>query len=117
MNATQPFSPVRSTDHLGRTYPSLSAMCRAYHISLATYRHRVAVGMDVETALTAPVRPLWNAKPATDHTGREFRSVSAMCAAWGIAPDVYCSRLRRGMNVKEALSSPVGRRGRPARRA
>lgn len=115
MNTTKRTSPARPTDHTGRTYRSMEEMCRTYGIGSSTYRYRIASGMDIETALTSPVRPLWNSKPATDHTGRDFKSISAMCAAWGIAPDLYCHRLKHGMSVEQALSRPVIRHGWPGR--
>ena len=46
-----------SRDHLGREYPSQSAMALAWGVRPGTYAARRAKNWDIERALTAPARP------------------------------------------------------------
>ena len=41
---------------------------------------------------------------AKDHLGREFKSFSAMCRAYGIEVHTALARLNRGLSIKEALT-------------
>lgn len=50
-----------------------------------------------------------NTKTCKDHTGRKFASVTAMCKAWGISPDVFDNRKRRGWSLEESLTTPKGK--------
>lgn len=43
-------------DHEGNTFPSVSAMCRAWKISLSIFQGRIRRGLTLEEALTAPVK-------------------------------------------------------------
>ena len=43
-------------DHLGREFPSIAAMCRAWDVSYPTYSYRMASGWDLERALTTRPR-------------------------------------------------------------
>lgn len=45
-----------------------------------------------------------NAKACQDHTGKEFPSIRAMCKAWGVSPQTYASRRRRGCSIEQALA-------------
>lgn len=40
----------------------------------------------------------------TDHKGKEYDSQNAMCFAWGINPDTYSQRRRRGWDKEKALT-------------
>lgn len=45
-------------------------------------------------------------KRSVDHTGREFRSLSAMAAAWGQSPNNVRIRLGLGWPLEKALTAP-----------
>lgn len=97
--------PVR--DHLGKTYPTMTAMAQAYKISRNVLDHRLSMGWDMESALT--VKPgARNSKAIAikDHTGREFPSMNAMYAWWGITKSRYYNRIKAGMDMKAALETP-----------
>ena len=49
-------------------------------------------------------------KPCRDHTGREFPSITAMAAAWGIPLHVLYNRRERDWPLDKALTTPVGHR-------
>ena len=42
----------------------------------------------------------------TDHKGREFPSMRAMCRAWGIGWQVFLKRRTRGWPLERALTEP-----------
>lgn len=90
------------TDHLGNTFPSENAMCRAHGVNPKSYRRKVRTGAGLEQALSAGTRH--NSKPCTDHLGQGFDSESAMCDAHGISVKTYRRRLRNGASVRQALS-------------
>ena len=50
-------------------------------------------------------------KPSTDHTGRDFPSFKAMCAAWGVEPGLVRDRINyMGWSLKNALTTPALKR-------
>ncbi len=97
-NASQP-----CTDHEGRGFPSLKAMCRHWGVDFSTYMSRRKAGWTLGQALTGS-KPNGNRRACTDHTGRGFDSVGEMCAAWGTAQSVFSSRRSSGWTLAEALT-------------
>lgn len=50
-------------------------------------------------------------KPSTDHTGRDFQSFKAMCAAWGVDPGLVRIRINyMGWSLRCALTTPALKR-------
>lgn len=45
-----------------------------------------------------------NSTPCTDHTGRHFPSVKAMCENWGLFYTTYKTRMKHGWTQEEALT-------------
>ena len=102
---------VPCKDHLGNEYPSKTAMCKAYDISLVAFSRRIKRGYTLKDALMLPSNS-YNAKKTEDHLGQEFRSVSSMCAAYGIGQVTFAKRIKRGMPLEEALTNPTMKKGR-----
>lgn len=56
----------------------------------------------------------------TDHEGNEFRTKQLMCDHWKINHCRFSNNLKKGMSLKDALTTPpispseAGRRGRKA---
>lgn len=48
-------SRIKAKDHLGKTYPSITAMAKAYNISQWVVRTRLNRGWSMEEALTQPL--------------------------------------------------------------
>lgn len=78
---------------------ALKEISEASSISLRTLRYRLNHGWPIDQ-LTRPVLH----QPVTDHTGRQFTSIAAMCRAWNITPERYQSRIKRGWSQEEALT-------------
>ncbi len=96
------------TDHTGQIFPSVSAMCRHWHIGLTTYRERVKRGWPIEKALTSKEQTIKTDPVAcVDHTGEAYPSKSAMCAAWGVKRYCYDSRIALGWTVQQALTENI----------
>ena len=98
-----------TVDHTGRAFPTFRAMCAAWGQPEKRVAKRLTKDWSLKDALTAPLaasgRP---PEPCTDHTGQEFPSLGAMCAAWGIAQDLFSHRIRGiGWSIKRALTTPV----------
>jgi len=150
-------------DHVGKAYKTISAMCKAYCISVKQYISRIKRGYSIKEALTGRVEISGNAgntvqvevydkydadevvmeenevsgvdehnevsgvdehneiehnaikknifemnvKPMTDHEGRFFETKRELCEYWNIDQTTLNSRLRKGMNLEEALTTPV----------
>lgn len=94
-----------ATDHLGQSYPSISAMCRAWGVSTALYYARLQRGKTLEEAL-GPYDPALDkrTKACTDHLGQEFPSKKEMCEAWGLRVGTFEKRLKSGFTLEEALT-------------
>ena len=96
------------TDHTGREFPTVKEMCKAWGIAYGTVTKRLERGVGLKTALTAP--PMWTrrheGRPVTDHTGREFRSVTAMCQAWRIDRRTWLGRVNAGWSLERSLTEP-----------
>ena len=93
-------------DHLGNKFESFAAMCRFHGVNTEVTRSRVKAGMPLEKALTMPSRGTI-IKPARDHEGNVYSSVSAMCSYWGVTTSAYNGRIRQGWTIEEALTTPV----------
>lgn len=97
-----------TVDHTGREFPTVKAMCKAWGIAYGTVVKRLERGVSLKTALTA--QPMWTrrheGRPVTDHTGRGFRSVTAMCQAWGIDRRTWLGRIAAGWSLERSLTEP-----------
>ena len=96
--------PERRTDHHGRIYPTIKAMCTEYGINEPVYLTRRRIKWTVQRALETPVKR--RSEPVTDHLGNIYPSVQAMCKAWGVIPGTYRRRREQGMDVETALEAP-----------
>lgn len=47
--------------------------------------------------------------PSTDHLGKTYPNWKIMCKSYGVSPPLFEKRLRGGMDIETALTSPVGR--------
>ena len=97
------------TDHTGREFRSVTAMCQEWKIDRRTWLGRVNAGWSLERSLTEPPPPI--RMPRQDHTGRVFPSAEAMCVAWGQTSRRVRGRLLLGWTLERALTAP-GRRWR-----
>ena len=96
--------PKHPKDHLGKKYPSINAMCRAWGITKTTLRARLELGWTLEEILTNPENNSHLIK-CRDHMGNEFPSQNAMLAHWGVSYVTYKHRLKHGFDLEHALSS------------
>ncbi len=96
-----------ATDHLGNGYPSDRDMCRAHGVPCNTFYQRLKSGMTLEQALTkkAPGKRLAPEPERTDHHGKIYPSLRAMCGAYGTNPNTYNKRRAAGMTVEQALTA------------
>ena len=94
-------------DHLGNEFPSKVAMCEYYKIERQVFFGRIAMGWSLEKALTTPIdfQPA-NSKLITDHTGKTYKSISAMCKAWNMTRTTYNARIKNGWSIEQALTTP-----------
>lgn len=106
------------TDHEGTEYGSIREMVDAWGVSRAAYGSRLSHGWTQEESLTgnrASVATKSNRRiRSVDHTGQEFESRAAMCAAWGVPDLTYKARIEAGLSVEEALTKPVSAGGNKA---
>lgn len=88
-------------DHEGRCFSSKNQMARYHGLSHATLRFRLEQDMDLQEALTKPVRQ----PGCTDHEGRRFDTVHEMAAWYGIKYATLEQRLGSGMPLDKALTT------------
>lgn len=101
---------ISSKDHLGQEFPSLSAMARHWGLKPDMLWYRLEKGWTMKEALTTPKIPASQRNKNSrckDHTGREFVSKVAMCAAWGIKLNTFCTRRLNHWPLKKALETPT----------
>lgn len=96
-------------DHLGNEFKSKTERAKYYNLSADTINYRLSQGWNLKDALMqskheAHVNGAPNSKRITDPDGTEYRSIAAMCAAYGISHSLYAHRIARGWSQKKALS-------------
>lgn len=92
-------------DHLGNKYNSMIDLCDHYGISVPLYYKRARLGWSLEKILATPVSNDFKPHKCKDHLGNEYDSVSNMCKAYNIGVSTFQSRLKRGYNLKQALTN------------
>ena len=83
---------VACEDHLGNSYPSKNAMCRAYGVTRYCYESRRALGWSKERALTE--KHVVNARPCSDGRGLEFPATTYMALYYGLPAYAFHSRIK-----------------------
>lgn len=61
-------------------------------------------GWTLERALTEPEHSIL---PAEDHMGTVYPSTRKMCKKYRISQDLFRHRIRKGMSLKDALTTPA----------
>lgn len=84
-------------DHLGNSYPSISAMCKVYGVNYSTYTNRLRYGWSVEKALLSKVGEV------VDHKGNTYKSIGEMCNTYGTHFTSFCRRRKAGWSLEECL--------------
>lgn len=100
--SNEPTRKKPCVDHKGNEYPSKTAMCKAYGLSLSAFLKRMERhNGDIEYALEGPKveDPL---KP-----GVFYRSTSEMCRTYNIRPEAFKLRRKLGWSIEDALTIPV----------
>lgn len=99
---TSQANPVVDPD--GREFLNLDTMCAHWDISKTQYILNIRNGLDLRRALTEKdtVRP---DKPR-DHLGNAYRSINAMCRAYGITKTTLRARLELGWTLEQILTHP-----------
>ena len=107
----------------GVTYSAMSEACKVWGLPVWTLRRtleqsgwRPLTVRDIQEAVgrsrqrRAQLRVY--AQPWTDHTGKEYPSFTAMCAAWGVRRALVKHRVNRGWGIEAALTVPLyGKQG------
>lgn len=104
----QPANAKSITDHTGKTYKSISSLCKAWNMTRSTYNARIKSGWTIEQALTTPQKQIRiNKQSCFDHKGIEYESLNAMCNQYGIARHTYSTRVDKlGWTIEKALTTP-----------
>ena len=99
------------TDHQGRKFKTCGEMCDFWGVDLENYNCRVhSLKWSKERALTTPVKTRTKIKlPTVDHQGRAFESFEQLARNYAMCPDTLKHRLKRGMSLEQALTTPARR--------
>lgn len=101
---------VPCKDHLGNEYHTTRAMCEAWNIDYDLYLARLRNGFSVQKALEKLTprdkdAALYNG--LVDMNGVKYKTLTAMCQAWGVSVKCFVGRIERGWSFEEALSIPA----------
>ena len=88
---------IPARDHLGKDYPSMSAMFRAWGVPPDTAFARLKSGRSIEETLTMKGR-------VRDYKGRWFTSHKAMCEYHKVNYETYLDRKEKNWTIKERLT-------------
>lgn len=106
---------IPARDHLGRDYPSMSDMARAWGLAFSTLSNRLDKGWGLREALITPPDPRMSRSRRDTPWARLARMAGGQGAARafiaGRPPDVVIERLARGWTMEEALAAPATSRG------
>ena len=94
------------TDHYGRKFRSLEAMCTHYGINKNEYLRHKENGESVEWAILNS-HPKKDFSIPMDHHGNVFPSWRALTEAYGMSYETYRSRRNRGWSLEKSLEEPV----------
>lgn len=97
------------TDHLGQTFPSMSAMAKYWNIPQSTLQRRlIDMKLPIKDALTLTeeeCKALRN--QCQDHLGNIYPSKKAMCDAYGIDRQTFFGRKTLGWSLEKCLTEPL----------
>ena len=92
-----PGEPIPARDHLGKDYPSMTAMFRAWGVPPNVAFSRLKSGRSIEETLTMKGR-------VCDYEGRWFTSHKAMCIFHKVNYETYLDRKEKNWTIKERLT-------------
>ena len=95
-------------EYNGKSYNSISELCREQEVSIQTTCNRLRNGYTIEEALSKEPLYLKN-KEVYDHLGNKFNSFIDMCKHWGIEETVVRNRIKSGYSLERALTSKLKR--------
>ena len=94
--------PAPCKDHLGKEYPNLTAMAKAWGMGAEVLRARLKSDWGLEVALTVQSGETRKCK---DHLGKVHKSFTAMAKAWGLNLHTLNARLEKGWSLERALTT------------
>lgn len=98
-------------DHTGRLHVSKREMAAFWGVRYSLYCTRRIQGMSLAEALLTPDDRFEEIDGTTDHTGRKFPTISAMCKFWRMPLNTYRHRVKwLGWDKERALTSPPDQR-------
>ena len=106
LNMPMRSQPIVIKDHLGNTFPSLKALAKYYNISETALKYRLKNKSSIEEILTTPVQKR-SSHICVDHLGNIFPSTAAMIRHYNVTKTILKNRLKKGMSLEEALTTPV----------
>ena len=114
------FLPMMSKGRIPRTLEYRGKSCtivewaRQYGIQESVVRGRLARGWGMKKALETPVMAKGKIPKTIEYKGK-CRTIAEWAKQYGIQESVVRGRLARGWNMKKALETPIGSRGRKRR--
>lgn len=92
-------------DHLGKEYPSFTAMAKAYGLTYNAVKKRLASGWDLKRALTTP--SMETEHPWTDPDGVEFPNLKLLAEHHHLDYDLLRQRMHSGWPLARAMREPA----------
>lgn len=93
-------------------YTNMNKLTADYHTNCYFMRSRMENGMTAEEAAKMPINRRY--RVVADHNGKTFSCIEEMCEYYNISVATFRSRRNVfGMSLKDALTTPVKKTGRP----
>ena len=90
-------------DHLGRIYPTMGDMAKAYGLTLGCFSRRIQMGWSLEKSLTTPVDTSKHGEEVVDPYGNKFPMLKDMLKKYNVKGSSYYQRVRNGYSLEECL--------------
>lgn len=104
-------SSIPARDHLGKDYPSMSAMFRAWGWDVNHAFAKLGSGkVSIKELLTHSYKreEFGNNRSCKDHLGNEFKSIKDLCRHWKVDYSIFYARYNaKRWTVERALTEPV----------
>lgn len=92
----------------GECITNITDFCNKKGIPVSSFRYCIARNMTVDEAIKHLKKHKGkDTKFSVTFRGTTYASIQEMCEAYDIKPCTYSVRLRRGMSMEEALTTPV----------
>ncbi len=94
----------RIVEYNGKTYASISDLCKKYGIKKHIIYSRMSKGMTLEEAMSKPIK---ERNYELEYKGKKYSCLKDLCKKIGAPYSLVCRRVNDGWSLEDALNTPV----------